>query len=128
MVAIIIVAIILYKAQSAIFYGTLIWFFVCVINIVINLTIFDIKISDEVVFLKRMLSHKSLNLHALKINNITIRRHPLFFMETSEGNFNINYTRQNYQQLLELLKRNNPNIIELFILSVRRYILSPDNP
>lgn len=91
---------------------------------IINFTLADIEISANVLILKKLKNLMQINLSDLKINNITIRRHPLFFLETSTGNYNINYTNQNYQYILELLKKTNFIGIESFELKVKQYIIN----
>jgi hypothetical protein len=124
MLAIIIVAVVLAKFQSAFFYFTLIWILLCIVIITTNLTLFDINISGDILVLKRILSQKRLNINDLKIYNVAIRRHPLFFLETSAGNLNVNYTNQNYQQMLELLRKTGFSGFEVFESKVKKYIIN----
>jgi len=122
--AIIIISIFLAKDQSGFFYGALVWLLLCIYIIITNLEVADIEIFGDALLLKKILSQTKLNLCELKIHNITIRRHPLFFLETSVGNFKINYTKNNYHQILELLRRNQFSELELFETKVKRYFLS----
>jgi hypothetical protein len=114
------------KKYEFLFYGTLLWFLLCVNIIAVNLLLFDIEIFSDVVLLKRMLSYKKLNLHTLKIINIKIIRHPYFLLKTSVGNFNINYTKQNYHKILELLNTTKYSEIESFKMKVNTYIVDID--
>ena len=101
------------------------WLIVCIIVIITNLSLYDIRQSGDVLFFTKILNKKEINLLSLKIYKITIRMHPYFFLETSAGNFNINYTKQNFQQLLELLRMKNFTGLNLFELKVNRYIIYP---
>jgi len=101
------------------------WLLLCINTIVIAFSLADIKITEEVLILEKIFSKKEINLSGLKVYDITIVRYPYFLMETSVGNLKINYTNYNRQQILVLLRRNNPNRIELFELTVRHYFLSP---
>ena len=122
--AIIIAFIFLARNQSGFFYGALIWLLLCIYIIITNLEVADIEILGDALLLKKILNQAKLNLCELKIYNITIRRHPLFFIETSAGNFKINYTKNNYHQILELLRRNQFSELESFETKVKKYFLS----
>ena len=122
--AIIIVSIFLAKNKSGFFYGALIWLLFCIYTIITNLKVADIEISGDILLLKKILNQTELNLCELRIHNITIIRHPLFLIETSAGNLKINYTRNNYHQIMELLRIKQFSELELFETKVKKYFLS----
>jgi hypothetical protein len=125
LIVIIIISIFLANNQRGFFYGALVWLLLCIYIIITDLQVADIEIFGDTLLLKKIFSQTELNLSELKIYNITIRRHPLFFIETSVGNFRINYTKNNYCQILELLRKNQFSGLELFETKVKRYFLSP---
>jgi hypothetical protein len=124
MLIIIGILIFLAKIQSGFFYLILTWLFGCIYMIIYNFTIADIYIEGDVLLLKKMLSQKKLNISGLKVYDISIGMGPFFFITTSAGFYNINYTKLNYQQILELLKRTQYNKIELFESKVRKCIIN----
>jgi len=124
MIVLIIVAIFLAILRTDFLYFVLLWILMCVYIIVYNFTIADIEIAGDVLFLTKMNSKKEINLSGLKIYNIVISMHPVFYIETSAGNINVNYTKKNYQIILELLRRNKFSGLELFESTVKRYIIN----
>jgi hypothetical protein len=114
----------LFKKNEPFFLGvSFIWLLICVVTIIETFTLADIEITDNILIIKNKIKIKKIDLSTLHIYEITIRRHPLFFMETTAGNFNINYTKYNYQQILELSKRIHFKGIELLKNEVDKNII-----
>jgi hypothetical protein len=109
--------------KSVVAYFCLIWIIGCIIKLISNFNIYDIYLNDGLINLISIKKNKQFELYSIKINNISIQRYPVFHLETNKGYFNINYTRDNYMEiinLLELLKYDN---IEHFKGDVRTYIV-----
>lgn len=94
------------------------------VMIIIFLLLADIEILDNVMIVKKIYSQKEINLSNLHIYNITIRMYPFFFMETTAGNFSINYTKNNYQYIIELAEKTGFKGIELFKQKVAKYVVA----
>ena len=83
----------------------------------------DIEVSGDVLTVDILSKERKINLVDLKIYDIKIVMHPLFLMRTSAGNFEIDYTNENYQQILELLRITSYNELELFKRKADNYIV-----
>lgn len=118
-----IITMILTKEKTLYSIYFLLMMLLCIYTIINTFKITDIEISDGFLVLRILSSQKMINLDGLKIHNITIRIHPLFFMETSVGNFNVNYTNNNYQQILKLLEITKFKKTALFKKKVGNYII-----
>jgi ABC-type antimicrobial peptide transport system permease subunit len=92
-------------------------------SVINNLRIFDIYLFDDVVLLKGILNQKEINLLDLTVKTINVSVGPTFYVITSERDYVINYTNQNYQNLLDILKKINYSKIETFVYMVDRYSL-----
>jgi hypothetical protein len=115
------IAVILFiKPDNDFIYILLLWALGSIYVLITNLLTFDIEIENDIVFLRRILSQRELNLVNLKIFEARAVNGPCFLMETSTGNIRINYTNKNYQQILELLKRIAPHRIKLLEWGVKR--------
>jgi len=105
----------------------IIWLILSINAIIVTFSLADIIISDNLLILVKIFGQENINLFDFKIYNITIRRHPYFFMKTSVGNIKINYTYENFQKISELLKKTDYRKLENFEVAVKKYILPPFN-
>jgi hypothetical protein len=126
MLCILLEIILFIKPDNGLIYFILLWTFLFVFIVIRNFTIFDMEIKNDIVFLRRILSQRELYLINLRIFDVITVRHPFFHLKTSAGNFKINYTNNNYQQILELLKRIAPHRIKLFELEVKKWYMLDD--
>jgi hypothetical protein len=101
----------------------------CLIYIIQKVRIADIKINTSIqkIILTYLYSKKDIVIADLAIETIFISRHPAFIIETNLGRLAVNYTRSNYNTLLQLLEMKRYNYIEEFKTSVRKKFASfPD--
>jgi hypothetical protein len=111
--------------KSVAAYFCLIWIIGCVIKLISNFNIYDIHLNDSTINLISIKKKWQIKSCDIKINNIIIQRYPVFHLETNKGYFNINYTRDNYSELLRVLEHLKYFNINKFKESVIGYIVSP---
>jgi hypothetical protein len=93
----------------------------CIYLIIRTSRLADIKISDGILIVDILSKERKINLADLEIYDISIVQQPLFLMKTSVGNFEIDYTNDNYEQILELLRITNFRKLEEFKRKAENY-------
>lgn len=112
-------AIISYSLKSVIVYGFILWSVGCLFVIIQNFLLYDIDIHDNIVELKNMIRKKNLEMSKLQIFDVKVVRGPIFILDTNFATMRVNYTRVNYNWIIQLLELKKYKNVEIFQKKIR---------